>query len=298
MAQQKAFDRAYAGASEALVEKLRAFREMHTFKQVTVEDEQAGEIVWEYVTEGDGEPLLFIPGINETAESNFLQITELEKHFHVIVVTVPAVPSMAMLTAGLLAVLDAEGLDRVNVYGVAFGGMAAQALLICCPERVEDVILSHTLPPNDDSAVDFHNQRSSMREKPQFLFRNMSVMSAMQAFSKDVPAFRPAEQQFWQAYLEQTYTDFINKEMLLARLDAATDFHANYEMPKDGPEGWGGRVLILESDRDEVVGRTGRAALIDQYPDAEVSTISEYGHMGTLARVAEYVEPVVDFLGG
>lgn len=298
MAQQQAFDRAYAGASEALVEKLRAFREMHTFKQVTVEDEMAGDVVWEYVTGGEGAPLLFIPGINETAESNFLQITELEKHFHVVVVTVPAVPSMSMITDGLLAVLDAEGLDRVSVYGVAFGGMAAQALLICCPERVEDVILSHTLPPNDESATDFSDQRAAMREKPQFLFRNMSVMSAMQAFAKDIPAFRPAEQQFWQTYLEQTYSGPINKEMLLARLDAATDFHASYEMPKGGPEGWDGRVLIIESDRDEVIGRTGRAALTDQYPDAEVSTISEYGHLGTLVRIAEYVEPVVDFLGG
>jgi 3-oxoadipate enol-lactonase len=54
--------------------------------------------------------------------------------------------SAAEMAADVLAVLDAEGIDRCHLVGASLGGMVAQQLALTWPDRVERLVLACTVP--------------------------------------------------------------------------------------------------------------------------------------------------------
>jgi pimeloyl-ACP methyl ester carboxylesterase len=295
----RAFERTYRDVPDELVESLKAFREAHPPQTITVEAERVEQVTWTYVTGGEGEAtILFLHSVPTTWDTYFLQIAALEADYRVVVPAIPAVPTMKEISDGLAAILDEVGVEQVHVYGVAFGGEIAQAFVRHYPERVASLILSHTLPPGKRGAEDATEQRHAIRSRPEFLFETMSVRARMTELSNDIPAFRPDEQAFWEAYFTELYPARVDKETIMGRYEAAINYHTAYEFEKDGPEGWDGRVLIVESARDDTMRETDKAALRALYPGAAVHTVAEYGHTGMIARVDEYVGPVRDFLAG
>jgi 3-oxoadipate enol-lactonase len=55
--------------------------------------------------------------------------------------------SVADMVADAIAVLDAEGVSKAQVFGLSMGGMIAQELALTHPERVDHVVLCATAPP-------------------------------------------------------------------------------------------------------------------------------------------------------
>ncbi len=294
----RAFERTYRDVSDELVQSLKAFRKAHPRQTITVEAEYVEQVTWTYVTGGEGEgTILFLHSVPTTWDTYYLQIAALEDDYRVIVPAIPAVPTMKGVSDGLAAILDEVGVEQVHIYGVAFGGEIAQAFVRNYPERVASLILSHTLPPGKRGAEDAAEQRHAILSRPEFLFESMSVRARMTELSNDIPAFRPDEQAFWDAYFTELYPTRVDKETIMGRYEASIDYHTTYEFETGGPEGWDGRVLIVESARDDTMRETDKAALRALYPGAAVHTITEYGHTGVIARVDEYVQPILDFLG-
>lgn len=293
----RTFEQTYRNVTDDYVEPLKAFREAHPTQSITVEAEHVEQVTWTYATGGEGdETILFLHSAPTTWDTYYMQIAALEEDYHVIAPGVPAVPTMKEISDGLVAILDEEGVEQVVVYGVAFGGEIAQAFVRHYPERVAALILSHTLPPGERGAEDTGEQRHAILSRPEFLFESMSVRTRMTELSHDIPAFRPDEQAFWDAYFSEMYPARVDKETIMGRLEASLDYHTGYEFEKGGPEGWDGRVLIIESARDDTMRETDKSALRSLYPDATVHTITEYGHTGSIGRVDEYVEPIRSFL--
>jgi pimeloyl-ACP methyl ester carboxylesterase len=107
-----------------------------------------------YERRGDGEPLLLIQGLG----GNSLHwgepfLAELERDLELVLYDQRGSGRSAPLTgdldtAGLaadaLALLDALGLERVNVLGISLGGMVAQELALAHPGRVRSLALGCT----------------------------------------------------------------------------------------------------------------------------------------------------------
>jgi len=295
---ERSFEKLYRKAWPELTDRLRVFRAAHEIKRITPELEGGEAVRWEYIAGGSGdETILFVHGFAATGESHFLQVGALEEDFRVIAPTVPAVTTMKAIADGVAAVLDAEGVERAHVMGVSFGGLVAQAFVHHHPDRVADLILSHTLVPRESAAGEVDGRIKASRLLPRFVYGRLARLGGIRMLEKEIPDLTPEELAFWKANFTELYPDVITKDLAVGRLRAGRDFIVNYELSKGGPMGWEGRVLVMESAVDSMVKTDDREALRAHYPDAEVHTVTRYGHMGALVRTESNVDPVRRFLG-
>ena len=123
-----------------LSRRLESFRRTHPYKEIQVEGQR-----WRYMVGGQSErTLLLFPGGTLVPDTYFILLEELEHDYHVIVPAYAAVPTMAELVTGAAAILDAEGIERVDVMGSSFGGYVAQCFVRAHPDRVDRLILAVT----------------------------------------------------------------------------------------------------------------------------------------------------------
>jgi lipase len=102
-----------------------------------------GRGVWDYYACGQGsEAVLLLPGAPGRGETSFEYICAWETQFRVISPGYPShLTGMAETVDGLLAILDAEGVERAHVVGGSYSGLVAQCLVRSRPRRVESLVL-------------------------------------------------------------------------------------------------------------------------------------------------------------
>ena len=99
---------------------------------------------------GEGEPLLFIPGLGCTCRVWDPLVPELASHFSLILVDNRGIGrsvarrkprSLADYSADLVELLDELQLDRAHVLGLSLGGIIAQRFAVDHPSRVDRLVL-------------------------------------------------------------------------------------------------------------------------------------------------------------
>jgi pimeloyl-ACP methyl ester carboxylesterase len=115
---------------------------------------------WAESDPADGAPLLLIQGLGYTADMWFRVLPGLSANRHTVRFdnrgvgrsNVPPTPwSIAEMADDAVAVLDAAGVARVNVFGVSMGGLIAQEVALRSPDRVERLVLGCTHPGGRDA---------------------------------------------------------------------------------------------------------------------------------------------------
>lgn len=114
---------------------------------------------------GQGEPLVFIPGLGGTIELFAPQITHFQKLYRVIVLdnrgagrsSMPPGPyTMDQMAADLAALLDALDVrEPVRLVGASMGGVIAQCFIHNYPERVRQLVLVCTGVSGGDPHITF-----------------------------------------------------------------------------------------------------------------------------------------------
>ena len=120
-----------------------------------------------YSVSGDGPPLLLVPGTLCAARqwAQFGYTAALERHWRVIAVDPLGhgdsdAPhdadsyEAAGVTADLVAVLDAAGVEQATVWGYSRGGWLACSLASRCPDRVEQLVVAAYAMNAHDEEVD------------------------------------------------------------------------------------------------------------------------------------------------
>jgi pimeloyl-ACP methyl ester carboxylesterase len=135
------FDRTYRDAPRQAVDELVRFRGAHPLKRAGRQG-----VEWEYIISGRGsEALLILPGLLGFGEMSFQHIQAFEDDYRVIAPSYPfELTTVKQLVAGIVALLDVEGVQRAYVLGGSYGGMVAQCLVRRYPQRVLSLVLSHT----------------------------------------------------------------------------------------------------------------------------------------------------------
>jgi pimeloyl-ACP methyl ester carboxylesterase len=99
---------------------------------------------------GEGEPLLFIPGLGGTCRVWDPIVPDLASHFSLILVDNRGIGrsvarrkprSLADYSADLVELLDELQLDRAHVLGLSLGGIIAQRFAVDHPSRVDRLVL-------------------------------------------------------------------------------------------------------------------------------------------------------------
>ena len=113
-----------------------------------------GEIQIYYKKYGQGLPLIMILGLGQNIATWGFQISELSKHFRLIVFDNRdsgessrcakenyTTETMARDTLGLM---DHLRIERAHLLGISMGGMIAQQAILNAPERIISLILAST----------------------------------------------------------------------------------------------------------------------------------------------------------
>jgi len=278
---RSSFDAVYSRVDAVLTRSLRSFRTAHPVRQIRV-----GTTDWEYVSFGAGkETILFLHGMTGAHDIWWNQMEAMSSEYRVISVTYPAVKSLSELGSGILAILDAEGVDRTNIAGSSLGGYLAQYLVAQHPERVMRVVFSNTFPPNDLIAKNNRTIGLLLPYLPEWLV--ISVLRG--SFASSVyPA--SGNDELTLAFLNEIGHGRMSKSQVISRFRTIVE---RFE-PAD-TTALGIPVMIVEADNDPLVEPELRRQLRQTYPAAELRTLSGVGHFPYLNRAGEYTTLLRDF---
>ncbi|MDV8147445.1 alpha/beta hydrolase [Arthrobacter sp. B10-11] len=267
--------------------KLAAFRAGHRYRTLDVDG-----VRWRYVVGGSGEQVLLLPsGGTRLPDMYLLLIDALERDFRVLAPAYPAGAGIDGLADGLLAILDAEGVEQADVLGSSFGGFVAQVFARRHPERVRRLVLANTGGPAAAPLPVLPLLIRFLAVLPENAVRSLTGWNWRRWF---VPESQD-DGKFWNTLLSDILSR-LGKEDLLSALREMNDF--THLPPVSAPEVPAAPVpvLLIESEHDEAFSPQARAALRALYPEAEVRLFAGTGHGVMATRTTEYVETVREFL--
>jgi pimeloyl-ACP methyl ester carboxylesterase len=267
-------------AQGMLDRQLAEFRASHAPRRLSYRG-----VEWRYFAGGRGqEVVLRLSGALGLGEFAFQQIRLFEPRFRVITPDYPAVRSLAEMTDGLVAILDAEGAQRAHVIGGSFGGLLAQVLVRRAPERVASLVLSHTGAPDGKRRGVATAVVAAM---PQPLLRGL--LKARLGRTLD------AADAFWRRYFDRAIAD-MTKADILSRVRLQAEFGGQAGWTPEDLARWPGRVLLIEGEDDPLFPPAARARLRALYPAADIHRFQGTGHAAAVLKPEEYADVVTRFL--
>ncbi len=231
----------------------------------------AGGMRWEYRMVGSGDScVLVLPGIHGKGELAFRLAEALQASHRVVLPSYPPARRMAQLADGLIAILNAENIQRAHVFGSSYGGMVAQCLARQYPHRVGRLILTTTTAPNNEPL-----RRARMLARFATFLSAEAVKAAMRRRARSERHGRLSPSCL-AASMSELRSAF-NAQTLVCRLLAAAEFL------RQQPDNTGARtspdsVLILLGERDPMFTLSERRNLSSQYPQAAIHVIHKAGH--------------------
>ncbi len=278
----KSFEELYVG-EEVIKVELEAFRTYPT-KTITY-----GDLEWNYIDIGEGkETLLMLHGMGGAYDIWFQQIEVLKSDFRIIAVTYSAANSLEELAAGILNILDTEGVEKTHVVGSSLGGYLTQFLLKTHADRLDKVVVGNSFPPNRQLLNKNGGLAKALPYVPEwFLMRTFrgNIKAVVVPAANDDPLV--------EAYLLEQDYGLMSKAQFIGRLRCVLQY---YE-PADG-ESITNEMLIIDADNDPLIPADLRDSLKMIYPNAAVKTFHNTGHFTYLNAPDEYTEVLRNFLIG
>ncbi|MFZ5857142.1 MAG: alpha/beta fold hydrolase [Chloroflexota bacterium] len=279
-----AFDDVYAKVDSDIVASLQEFRTAHPPKVIEVNGTD-----WEYVSFGQGnETILFLHGMTGAYDIWWRVMEELQSEYRVISVTYPAVNTLEEMSAGALAILDAEGVDKANIVGTSLGGYFAQYLVATHPDRVSRAVFSNTFPPNDLIKEKNGTIGGLIPFLPEWLVIDVLRGSFVEAV---YPA--SGNDELTMAFLMELSYGRVSRAQVAGRYRCVVE-----KFTAPNPDALGIPVMIMEADNDPLVEAALREQLKETYPSAVIHTMSGVGHFPYLPLSSEYAQFLREFFIG
>jgi maspardin len=241
---------------------------------------------WEYCVAGTGgKTILLLHGMTGAHDIWWQQVLDLKRDYRIVSVTYPPVRNLAGLAGGIMKILDAEKIQKVNIVGTSLGGYLSQYLVARYPERIERAVFANTFPPNTIIAQKNRAAGTVLPLAPAWV-----VMGILRKNTEEklYPAAERSE--LVRAFmLEQSYGK-MSRRQFIARYHCVIDPFT----PGD-TRSLGIPVMIIESDNDPLVEPALREMLRRAYPDARAVTLHNKGHFPYLNEPALYTSLLRSF---
>lgn len=273
-------DNLFSNAPADKVASLQAFRGNYPPSHLSVDGKD-----WEYLAIGEGdETILFLHGMTGAYDIWWQQIDALKTNYRVISVTYPAANSLGEMEAGVLAILENEGVTNFHVVGTSLGGYFTQYLVNKHPDRISSAVFSNTFPPNDIIKEKNGTIGAAIPYLPEWLVMNVLRGS----FEASVyPASGNDEMTL--AFLNEISYGRMHKAQVAGRYKCVVEKF-------DAPANTGVPLLIIEASNDPLVEETLREGLKSTYPQAKVVTVDN-GHFPYIAEPEFYIQQLTEFWG-
>jgi pimeloyl-ACP methyl ester carboxylesterase len=271
------------------VERLLQFRSRHPCKRIEVTGAS-----WEYISCGEGtEALLVLPGGLRVAEAAFPYIQMFGDTYRVIVPTYPTLRSMAKVTDGIVAILDAEQVPEAFVLGQSYGGAVAQVLVQRHPSRVKKLVLSGSAPL---IPVGWKKLLNDVLLPIATMLPEVVVMPLFKRIIAPLITVSGSERDFWEAYLDELFEQRLTKADLLSHLHTTHDAQTKYVYREGVQSDWRGDVLVIWGEHDHLRTERARRGMLAIYPQAQIHILAQSGHVAVLSEPEKYAARVRGFL--
>ena len=250
-----------------------------------------------YEIEGDGEPLVLIPGFAAGRWIWFKQTAALSRHFRVIIfdprgVSASEKPqgpqSISLLADDIAHLLQTIGVESAHIVGASFGGFVAQEFALKYPAVTRKLVLcctsfggpNHVLPGPETlqafASTKALNSEERMRANLLLAFTPEYVRTQVTEVDHIV-------------YLWTT--NEVPEHIYLSQLQAAVSFNSESRL-----EGIGAPTLVLTGDADVIVPVQNSRNLAARIPGAKLHIVEGGSHTFFIERAEEFNQIVTEFL--
>jgi pimeloyl-ACP methyl ester carboxylesterase len=289
-----ASDEIYAKVPAEQVERLKEFRRAHPYKRLPF-----GDTVWKYISCGHGEQtLLLLPGALSIGESTFPLITAFESDYRVIAPSYALSLTMTGLCDGIAHILEAESIYQVHAIGGSYGGLVAQYFVRKYPTKVCSLVLSHTFVMTPKFEMPLKIAGKLFPALPRSLFVPLLRLRLNKMLLSTLRRRKHPEFEFWRAYLNEAVASDRFKEVAIHQNKCLRELARQPQFTAGDLNEWSGKILIMDSDDDPAIGAKDRVLLRKVYPQAEVHTFRDAGHVSSILKREEALSVIRRFLSG
>jgi pimeloyl-ACP methyl ester carboxylesterase len=268
------------------LEEFQAFRRSFPYQEISHDG-----VTWPYLTGGQGDrPLLLLSGALAIPDISWTSIANFAERRRVIVPAYPPVLTMDRLVDGIAAVLRHEGVDQADVMGGSYGGFVAQVFVRRQPQLTRSLVLSHTLPPEPETAARVRRFARVLRWMPMGLVRRMM----RRAFQSLMPEWSE-ETALALAIYDELLGYALDKQDMIGIFERTVDYSVRSFAPQD-LVGWPGRVLLVFGEEDPATPPDVRQRLESLYPGCQVHLFVGAGHSTAVTHQDEYLAVIDGFL--
>ena len=251
-----------------------------------------------YEIEGEGEPVVLIPGFAAGRWIWFKQTANLSRKFRVIVFDPRGVSASdkpeGSQTIGLLAddiahLLQTIGVESAHVVGASFGGFVAQEFALKYPAMTRKLMLCCT-------SFGGPNHVAPERETLMALASTKGLNSEERMRANLLLAFTPEYVRTQVAEVDRVIhlraENEVPEHIYMSQLQAAMSFNAESRVEEITSP-----TLVLSGDVDVIVPLQNSRNLAAKIPGAQLRIIKGGSHTFFIERAEEFNQIVSEFLG-
>src|SRR5215211_2330787 len=250
-----------------------------------------------YEIEGDGEPVVLIPGFAAGRWIWFKQTADLSRNFRVIIFDPRGVSASdkpeGSQTIGLLAddvahLLQTIGIERAHIAGASFGGFVAQEFALKYPAMTRKLVLcctsfggpNHVAPEPETLAALASTKALNTEERMR--------ANLLKAFTPEYVQTQAAEVD---RIVHLRATNEVPEHIYLSQLQAAMSFDAESRLQQITSQ-----TLVLSGDADVIVPVQNSLKLASKIPGATLCIIHGGSHTFFIEEAREFNKIVTEFL--
>ena len=252
------------------------------------------------IDQGDGAPVVVIPGLQGRWEWMKPTIDALAERCRVITFSLADEPSSGgrfdqergfySYVDQVRDALDATGLQQAAICGVSYGGLIAAVFAARHPDRTSSLVLVSALPPSwrPDTRVRFY-LRAPRLLAPLFMLASLRIYREIAVASDGFAAgLMTAAQLGWLSLTHMFSPSRMARRVRLletAYVQAARSSATGHRTPA--------LIVTGEPALDRVVPVHMTREYLQLWPEARVATLARTGHLGSMTRPTDFAELVV-----
>jgi pimeloyl-ACP methyl ester carboxylesterase len=249
------------------------------------------------VVDGEGEPLVLIPGLGAGRSAFTPIVADLAKAHRVITFDPRGIgesegtgnTTLTAMASDVVAVLDAVDVGAAAVFGASMGGLVAQHLVVDHPDRVADLMLAATSPGGDAGVDPRPEDQAKLLGKGARTPEEAYRIACTVLYS---PQFQRAHPEFIDAQVRERARHPVRPRVFSAQFNAMWQpddsfaHLASVAVP----------ALVMHGTDDVVIPYENARILARQIPGAQLRPFDGCGHLFFHERPAETARVVTEHL--
>jgi pimeloyl-ACP methyl ester carboxylesterase len=251
-----------------------------------------------YEIEGEGEPVVLIPGFAAGRWIWFKQTADLSRKFRVIVFDPRGVSAsdkpegsqtMELLADDVAHLLKTIGIESAHIVGASFGGFVAQEFALKFPAMTQKLILCCTSFGGPNHVVPEPEILAALTSTKGFNSEERMRANLLVAFAPEYVQTQVAEVE---RFVHLRATNEVPEDIFMSQMQAALTFNAESRVERIASP-----TLVLSGDADVIVPLQNSRNLAARIPDAQLRIVEGGSHMFFIERAEEFNQIVSEFLG-